>query len=99
MGRPDTAVLVRRAISVQLTTVARGQLRLLQSTWTGRSDAHTGVAALLPKLTVRVRIRVRRARRRARPGATLGATRTNDILILRTSTDNRQERARGHGLI
>jgi hypothetical protein len=34
MGRPDTAVLVRRAISVQLTTVARGQPRLLQSTRT-----------------------------------------------------------------
>ena len=27
---PDTAVLVRRAISVQLTTVARSQPRLLQ---------------------------------------------------------------------
>jgi hypothetical protein len=55
MGRPDAAVLVRRAISVQLATVTRGQPRLLQSTWTGRSAAYTGVAALLPKLIVRVR--------------------------------------------
>jgi hypothetical protein len=53
MGRPDAAVLVRRAISVQLATVARGQARLIQSTRTGRSAAHTGEAALLPKLTVR----------------------------------------------
>ncbi len=52
MGRPDAAVLVRRAISVQLATVARGQPRLLQSTRTGRSAAYTGVAALLPKLIV-----------------------------------------------
>ena len=36
---------------------------------------------------------------RVRPGATLGATRTNDFPIRRTSVDNRQERARGHGLI
>ena len=50
MGRPDAAVLVRRAISVQLATVARGQPRLLQSTRTGRSAAYTGVAALFPKL-------------------------------------------------
>lgn len=34
-----------------------------------------------------------------RLGATLGATRTNDFAILRTSTDNRQELARGHELM
>jgi hypothetical protein len=55
MGRPDTAVLVRRAISVQLTTVARGQPRPLQSTRTSRPAARSGVAALFPKLIVRVR--------------------------------------------
>jgi hypothetical protein len=52
MGRPDAAVLVRRAISVQLATIDWGQPRLLQSTRTGRSAAHTGEATLLPKLTV-----------------------------------------------
>jgi hypothetical protein len=34
-----------------------------------------------------------------RAGATLGATQTDDVLILRTSMDSRQERGRCHGLI
>ena len=34
-----------------------------------------------------------------RLGATLGATPTNDLAILRTSTDNGQELARGHELM
>jgi hypothetical protein len=55
MGSPDAAVLVCRAINVQLARVTRGQPRLLQSTRTGRSAARSGVAALLPKLMVRVR--------------------------------------------
>ena len=52
MGRADAAVPVRRAINVQLATVARGQPRLLQSTRIGRSAAHTGQSALFPKLIV-----------------------------------------------
>jgi hypothetical protein len=52
---PDAAVPVRRAINVQLARVTRGQPRLLQSTRTGRSAARSGVAALFPKLIVRVR--------------------------------------------
>ena len=40
-----------------------------------------------------------RSRERAFPGATLGATRTNDLAILRTSLNNRQGVARGDGRI
>jgi hypothetical protein len=46
MGRPHAAVLVRRAISVQLATIAWGQPRLLQSTRTGRSAAHSAYAPM-----------------------------------------------------
>jgi hypothetical protein len=34
-----------------------------------------------------------------RPGATLGATRTNDLPVLRTHVNSGQQRIRGHGLI
>jgi len=34
-----------------------------------------------------------------RPGATLGATRMNNLLALRTCLDNRDRRARRHELI
>ena len=34
-----------------------------------------------------------------RLGATLGATRMNNLRMLRTRLDNRERRARGHGLI
>ena len=34
-----------------------------------------------------------------RPGATLGATRMNNLLAIRTRLDNRQRRARGHELV
>jgi hypothetical protein len=33
-----------------------------------------------------------------RAGATLGATRTNNPLMLRTRLNNREEQGRGHGL-
>ena len=39
------------------------------------------------------------ARRHMRPGATLGATRTNDLPVLRTHLNSGQQRARGHELI
>ena len=42
---------------------------------------------------------ISRARGRARLGATLGATRMNNLGMIRTSLDNRERRARGHGLI
>jgi hypothetical protein len=75
MGRPDAAVLVRRAISVQLATVTRGQPRLLQPTWTGRSAAYTGVAALLPKLKVPLLYCLRRGLRlKDGPGSARAAT-------------------------
>jgi hypothetical protein len=35
---------------------------------------------------------------RACTGATLGATRTNNPLMLRTRLNNREEQGRGHGL-
>ena len=44
-----------RAISVQLARVTRGQSRLLLSSTIGRSPARSAVAALFPKLIVRVR--------------------------------------------
>jgi hypothetical protein len=45
----------RRRFAVQLAAVTRSQRRPLQSTRTGRSAARSGVAALFPKLIVRVR--------------------------------------------
>ena len=39
------------------------------------------------------------ARCRVRPGATLGATRMYDLLVLRTYLNSGQQRGRGHGLI
>jgi hypothetical protein len=33
------------------------------------------------------------------PGSTLGATRMNDLAVLRTQMNNGHERTRGHGLI
>ena len=40
-----------------------------------------------------------RSREHARMGATLGATRTNNLEVIRTHLDSGQERVRGHGLI